>query len=49
MVDFINIDEVNKKLKANDMKVIYDAESQYRGQLFQLVQKILKLKDASSK
>lgn len=44
MVDFINIDEVNKKLKTNDMKVIYDAESQYRGQLFQLVQKILKLK-----
>lgn len=44
MVEFINIDEVNRKLKANDMKVIYDAESQYRGQLFQLVQKILKLK-----
>ena len=41
---FINIDEVNQKLKENDMKVMYDAESTYRGQLFLLVQDILKQK-----
>lgn len=42
--EFINIDEVNRKLNENEMKVMYDAESAYRGQLFLLVQNILKLK-----
>ena len=35
--DFININEVNRKLDENEMKVMYDAESAYRGQLFLLV------------
>ena len=42
--NFINIDETNQKLLENDMKVMYDAESTYRGQLFLLVQDILKQK-----
>ncbi len=42
--DFININEVNRKLDENEMKVMYDAESAYRGQLFLLVQNILKQK-----
>ncbi len=42
--EFIDINEVNRKLNENEMKVMYDAESTYRGQLFLLVQNILKQK-----
>ena len=42
--EFIDINEVNEKLKYNDVKVMLDAESLYRGQLFRLAQKVLKIK-----
>lgn len=42
--EYININDVNKKLENNGMKVMLDAESSYRGQLFKLANKILKHK-----
>lgn len=42
--DFIDIHDVNKKLKENEIKVMLDAESSYRGQLFRMAQKVVKMK-----
>lgn len=43
-IDFINVNEVSKKLIQNENKVMLDAESNYRGQLFQAVSQILNSK-----
>lgn len=40
--EYININEVNKQLKDNNIRVMLNDESAYRGQLFQLVRKVLK-------
>lgn len=42
--EFIDVYEVNKRLEENNIKVTLDAESAYRGQLFKMVQKVLRLK-----
>ena len=40
--DFINVNEVSRQLAHNEMKVVLDSESHYRGQLFKVANKIIK-------
>ena len=42
--DFVSLKEVNREIKKDELKVIRDAESRYRGQLFELVNSILERK-----
>lgn len=43
--DFINLNDINKKIEEDCKKVIVDAESFFRSQLFDVANKILKQKD----
>lgn len=40
-ISFIDVSEINKQLSANAKKVVLDAESNYRGQLFRVAKRIL--------